>query len=155
MYENLIIECENLGLTIKEIDFPDKIDEFQGLTIDETIYINKTLSTQDKYTTLAEELMHVKYSAGNILDQRDINNRKDELKARGKSYEKILPLTTFIELFEKHITSKTDIEERLSLDWSYIEKAINHYKQKYGMTAQLGDYTIYFYPNLAVLKLRR
>lgn len=154
MYNDLLNECENLGLTVTETKFPDTIKGFHGLTLDNNIYINNKLSSREKYVTLAEEMMHAKYSVGNILDQKDIRNKKDEVGVRRRSYEKLLPLSKIIELYKKNIADIESMEEYLDLDHNVIVKILEYYQVKYGVSYKYDDnYIIYFYPNLGVLEL--
>lgn len=54
----------------------------KGLYADNIIWINKYLPTSvEKACILAEELGHHYTTAGDILDQNDIENCKQELKA--------------------------------------------------------------------------
>lgn len=58
-------------------------DNIKGLYCDGVIALNsKFKDSAEKACVLAEELGHHYTTVGNILDQSDTNNRKQELRAR-------------------------------------------------------------------------
>lgn len=67
---------------VAEIDM-SAIPCLKGLYYNGTIGIDKNIETdKEKACVLAEELGHYHTSSGNILDQGDVFNRKQELRAR-------------------------------------------------------------------------
>jgi Zn-dependent peptidase ImmA (M78 family) len=100
----------------------------------------------EKACVLAEELGHYHTSAGNILDQRDIRNRKQERVARQWAYEKLVPLEKIIEAYHVHICNRYELAEFLGVTEPFLQKALDRYREKYGLYVTRGRYTIYFDP---------
>ena len=74
-----------------------------------------------KLAILTEEIGHHKTSVGNILDQDDTNNRKQELTARKWTYEKVLPRAAIETALETGHTELWDIAE------AFLRDALKHY----------------------------
>ena len=72
-----------------------------GFYMNGEIFINSNRPTTIKLETLAEELAHHEITYGNILDDKDIQNRKYELKARRLACEILIPLNELINAFCK------------------------------------------------------
>lgn len=75
-YEMLLSEYDST-LDISEHEMKNK-----GLYSDDCVWINKCLSEREKACILAEEIGHYHTSSGDILDQNDIRNVKQERAAR-------------------------------------------------------------------------
>ena len=86
-YEKLINECEKLGAKVYEFDFGTS--KPAGMCEGNEIYINKSCTTNEKYCVLLEELGHFLTTYGDITNQNDLKNRKQELFARRWGYEKV------------------------------------------------------------------
>lgn len=144
-YEHLLDEICNDGINVVEFDFSNKT--FHGLYADGVIAINKHLSTNEKSVTLCEEWGHAKTNYGNILNQNEQNNRKQELTARRWGFEKFMPVEKFIEIILHH--NPTDIWELIELmdvPPKYFEELIQYYKQKYGLYKEFEGGCIWFDP---------
>ena len=83
-YEALVDHAESRGIQVIEFDFTS---ELKGLCIGNYIGIKKDLPDDEKLVTLYEELAHAQTSFGNILDQRNPNNRKQEQIARRRAHD--------------------------------------------------------------------
>lgn len=149
-YEELLIQNNNLN--IKEMDLSG-INGLKGLYIDGNIAIDNSLTTTEKSCILAEELGHYYTSYGNIIDQTDTSNRKQEYRARLKGYEIKIGLSGIIECYKHGCKSLHEMAELLDATEEYLQNAINCYKSKYGLYARDSDYIIIFEPSLAVMKL--
>ena len=74
-YEEMLIESDNENLIIKEKPLCSSDGRIKG----NKIAIRHTIKTQtEKSCVLAEELGHYYTTSGNILDQTDVSNRKQE-----------------------------------------------------------------------------
>ena len=83
-YETLLTKACNEGLIVKEKPLKYNNGRIKG----KRIAIRKDLETSaEKTCVLAEELGHHYTSVGNILDQSDPNNRKQEILARTWAYD--------------------------------------------------------------------
>ena len=87
-YDFLIDVAWQEGLSVKEKPFRT----YDGRIKDKSIYIRKDMTPTEKACVLAEELGHHYTTVGNILDQSDVGNRKQELKARLWAYDKHIGL---------------------------------------------------------------
>lgn len=130
-YEELLMESDSLGLTVKEINLNYNDGRIKG----NRIAIRKNIETSaEKNCVLAEELGHHYTSVGNILNMDKTNNRK------------------LIDAFEHHCQNLFESAEYLNVTEEFLSDTINAYKNKYGNYVQCGDYTITFNPCLGVVK---
>ena len=84
-YEILLSEASENGLIVKEKPLKYNNGRIKG----SRVAIRQDLSTSvEKACVLAEELGHHYTTYGNILDQSDTSNRKQELRARAWAYNK-------------------------------------------------------------------
>ncbi len=96
---------------------------------------------------LAEELGHYHTSSGDILDQRDSMNRKQELRARRWAYERLIPLDRLVDAYKARVKGRFELAEYLGVTEPFLQSAIDRYRDKYGVFTMLDDrYIIYFEP---------
>lgn len=98
-----------------------------GLYADGCVWINKDMPTSKKLAVLAEEIGHYETSSGNILDQNNTSNRKQELAARKWAYEKLVPIENIQFAFADGHTEIWDMAEYLDLDEEFLKEALIHY----------------------------
>ena len=149
-YEALLDEAHQEGLIVKEKPLIYNNGRIKGKRIAIRQNIN---TTTEKACVLAEELGHHHTSVGNILDMNDIRNRKQERQARFWGYNKLIGLTGIVQAFEAGCQSTHEAAEYLEVTEEYLLEAIECYREKYGVCTQAGKYTIYFIPQLVVVKL--
>jgi len=144
LYDNLIREAEQHGIDIYEKPLMIRI---KGLYADGIVWINRRIpTTKEKACILAEELGHYHTSAGDILDQSDIRNRKQEKAAREWAYERLVPLEKIIEAHHARVSSRHDFAEFLGVTEPFLQAAIERYREKYGRHTIVGQYVICFDP---------
>lgn len=148
-YEALLDEAHQEGLIVKEKPLIYNNGRIKGKRIAIRQNIN---TTTEKACVLAEELGHHHTSVGNILDMNDIRNRKQERQARFWGYNKLIGLTGIIQAFEAGCQSTHEAAEYLEVTEEYLLEAIECYRDKYGVCKEIGTYTIFFIPQLTVLK---
>lgn len=146
LYENLLIEYSNSHLIIKEKDLPVNKGRIKG----NKIAIRRNLSTKEKCCVLAEELGHYYTTVGNILDQSNARNRKQELRARLWSYDKIIGLEGIIKSYQHGCKNLYETAEYLNVTESYLNDALIAYQRKYGINVEYENYVITFIPSLDV-----
>ena len=96
-YEELLDRAVDEGCIVKEVDFK----AYDGLIVGNKIGIRKTIpTTRQKTSVLGEELSHYLLTVGNILDQSDANNRKQEHSARQLAHNMLIGLDGFIKAYE-------------------------------------------------------
>lgn len=143
LYEFLLKEADKKNVRVEERNLPETIKGLQG---NNHIWINKKLSTRTKAGILAEELGHFETTYGNIIDQNDHKNRKQELQARTWAYKKALPLSQLVEAFEFGVDDIYELSDFLDLDEQFIIEAVDRFKAIYGHKIDYGNYTIQFDP---------
>ena len=147
-YEDLLVLSDSENLIVKEKDIPG----YGGRIYKNRIAINRALPTQaEKSCVLAEEIGHHCTSSGDILDQTDIMNRKQEYRARFYGYNLKIGLTGLIRAYEAGCRNFFEMAEFLDATEEYLKEAIQCYKSKYGICAVVDNYIIYFEP-FAVMK---
>lgn len=149
-YEKLLSVANSEGLIVREKDIPG----YNGRIYKNRIAINKDIPTlAEKSCVLAEELGHYYTSSGNILDQSDTMNRKQEYRARFYGYNLKVGLSGIIRSYEAGCRNLYEVAEYLDCTEEYLAEALNCYKSKYGKFATLDNYIIYFIPSLTVMKI--
>jgi len=147
-YEELLIEAEKQGIEILE---SDRIGELKGLYIDNIIVINSKIETSsEKLCILAEEIGHHYKTIGNILDQSNVSNIKQERIARAWGYEKLVSLESIIKAYKNGIRNKYELAEFLEVTEEFLEDAIKHYQRKHGLYCKVHNFYIYFNPLLVL-----
>lgn len=149
-YEVLLNAADQAGLTVKE----KPLSESDGLIKGNRIAIRKDIPTQaEKSCVLAEELGHYFTSAGNILDQTDIVNRKQEYRARLYGYNLQIGLRGIISAHTAGCRNLYEMADYLDVTEEYLKEALDCYQSKYGEYVKVDNYMIYFILSLAVLEI--
>ena len=148
-YEALLdIACAN-GLIVKEKDLQSSDGRIKG----NRIAIRRTIrTTAQKACVLAEEMGHFETTVGNIIDQSDSWNRKQERQSRLRGYNKCIGLLGLIRAYEHGCSNQHEIAEYLEITEEFLCEAVKCYRDKYGVCTSVDNYTIYFIPNLIVYK---
>ena len=148
-YEQLLTAADHEGLHVKE----QNLINHDGLLNGKRIAIRSNIETQaEKSCVLAEELGHHYTTSGNILDQKDIMNRKQEYRARLYGYNLKIGLTGLIRAYESGCRNFFEMAEYLDTTEKYLKEAFLCYKSKYGICTIIDNYIIYFEP-FAVMKM--
>ncbi|MEV2910968.1 ImmA/IrrE family metallo-endopeptidase [Paenibacillus larvae] len=148
-YEQLLEEAMSYGIAVIEKNF---VSNAKGLLKGNKAGIRKDMPTVEKRCTLAEEIIHYLITVGNILDQSDILNRKQELRARHLTYEKLIPLSDIVQAYQAGVSGRFDLADYLEVTEDFLQKTINRYRDKYGISASIDNYIIFFDP-LRVVEL--
>lgn len=145
----LVLEAEREGIMLLE---DRRIGRLKGLYIDGHIVLNPSIETyKEKRCILAEEIGHYYTSCGNILDQSKVENRKQERRARGWAYEKLIGPDKIIDAFKHGVQNRYELAEYLNVTEKFIEEALEYFKTKYYPYRQYDEYCITFDP-LGVFK---
>lgn len=149
-YEQLLDAADQSGLIVKE----HPLIEHDGLIKGNRVAIRDKIPThKEKSCVLAEELGHYYTSTGNILDQSVIDNRKQEYRARLYGYNLKIGLTGLIRAFEAGCHNLYEVAEYLDATEEYVQEALQCYRAKYGVYAIIDNYTIFFEPSFAMMKM--
>ena len=142
-YETLLTECDSLGLVVKE----KPLQCSDGLIRQNKIAIRKDIETQaEKACVLAEELGHYYTTTGDIIDQSDSANRKQELRARAIAYNKQIGLAGIIKSFKANCHDQYEMADFLGVPEKFLVEALEYYRGKYGISTEFDNYVIYFEP---------
>jgi len=143
-YEGLIQIAEDEEIEVIEFDF---LGNLKGLYRNDFIGIKRNIVTiTEKKCILAEELGHYYATTGNIIDTKNVCNRKQELMARHWSYEKLVPLKSIIKASFEGCTNLFELAEYLDVTENFLRDVLNFYESKYGLYAEVDNYCIYFSP---------
>lgn len=145
-YEELLIEADTNNLITKEKPLPVSEGRIKG----KQILIRSNLTDIEKKCVLAEELGHYHTTTGNILDQRDVRNRKQEYKARLWGYNRLIGLHSIVSAYEHGSQSPSEIADFLQVTELYLTEVITCYTKKYSVYKDHGIYRIFFEPYLHV-----
>lgn len=115
-YETLLSEYEE-RLCIEERPMV-----CEGLYCDGVAWINQKLPERRRVCILAEEIGHYETSHGDILDLTDINNARQELRARKWAYDKLLSVDMIIDAASKGHTEPYDMADYLDVDESFLKE---------------------------------
>lgn len=148
MYENLMIENSHIPIS----DCYQLGGGFKGIYANGAVLIDSDLSSYHKHEILAEEIAHYNYTYGNILNQKDMFNRKLELKARREAYESVITLQGIVDAFEYGVHNLHEMALFFEVSKSFVQETFEHYKNKYGLSVIHGDYLIQFDPLVIYIK---
>ena len=141
-YEALV-DIVNKEVPIKEISLKSKTNDtayfYRG-----TIFIDKDLCTIDKKERLYEEYGHYKTSTGIILSQNVTENRKQEKLARNYGSELAISLDDLIASWKLGHIYYWECAEFLGFTSEYVYKAIQHIKEKNGVSFTYKNYQFNF-----------
>jgi len=144
-YEYLLRDTASYGIDIQERPM---VPSIKGLYGDGTIWINQSIPTSaEKACVLAEELGHYHTSSGDILDQQDTINRKQELRARRWAYQRLIPLERIVDAYKARVKGRYELAEFLGVTEPFLQSAIDRYRDKHGLFTIIDDrYIVYFEP---------
>ena len=109
------------------------IDKPFGKCIGNLIIINNRVNEYERLCVLYEELGHFNLTIGDITDQSNLNNRKQESIARRWSYENLVSPEDIINAILSGIDNIYDLAESLNITEDFLIQSIKHYKNKYGI----------------------
>lgn len=151
-YEKLLTDAAKENIIVAD-QFDLSGTRLKGLYCDGTIALNRDMYIESEKTcVLAEELGHHYTTVGDIMDQTDTANRKQERHARIWAYHKLLSLNDLIDSYKHGCQNQFEIAEHLNITEEFLVECLNYYKEKYGVYTKQDNYLIYFEP-LGVLEL--
>lgn len=149
-YEELLIEADNAGLTVKEKPLLLSDGRIKG----QRIAIRKDIRTQrQKADVLAEELGHFYTTSGDIMAQSSVSDQKQEYTARLWAFDRQVGLSGIICGYRNHCYNLHELAECLDVSEEFLKEALECYRAKYGCYTELDGYTIMFEPHLAVMEI--
>lgn len=146
-YDELLVEAEEAGLTVKEAPLKSGDGRCKG----KRIAIRQNIPTLTKKAdVLAEELGHYYTIVGNILEQDTVNSRKQERTARLWSYNKRIGLHGILNAYQNHCRNVYEVAEYLNVSEDTLVEALEYYRQIHGSGKMVDNYYIQFEPNLRI-----
>ena len=124
-----------------------------GLISGNRIAIRKNIATTtEKACVLAEELGHHYTTPGNILDQQNVVNAKQELHARTWAYNECIGLIGIVKAFESGCKSLYEMADYLNVTEDFLKDALESFRRKYGIYTEIDNYFIFFEPYISVMR---
>ena len=147
------LEQEAFDANVKVYDYYLGEENFKGFYIDGNVALNTSIeSSIEKACVLAEELGHHYTTVGNILDQSKAENRKQERRARLWAYKRAFDLVDLVSAYKHGCRNRYEIAEYLEVTESFLQEALDTYKEKYGPYTKVDKYVVYFEP-LGILEM--
>lgn len=140
-YDTLLEIAEENNISICEKHFKSNA---KGLCKGNKIAISKGLSGTEKTCVLAEELGHYFTTVGNILDQSDANNRRQERKARTWGHSQLIKVEDLLQAALEGCSNLYEVAEYLEITEEYLLDVIHSFKTRYGLVCHAGKYKVYF-----------
>lgn len=150
MYDYLLTLAEEEDVTVAEIPFKSNA---KGLCHGNIIGISNKIETQaEKSCVLAEELGHYFTGCGDIINQSDISNLKQEMLARKWAHNYLIEIQDIIDAYKEGCHSIFEVAEFLNVTESFLSEACETFYKTYGIFKIEGKYVIYFCP-LAIMEM--
>ena len=140
-YESLLHDADMMGLEVKEMHFESRT---KGLCKGDKIGIRKEMPKIEKACVLAEEIGHYYTTVGDITDQRDAGNRKQEMKARKWAVDKMISIEDLFRAAEQPCRNLFEIAEYLEVTEEFLLEALEVFKKRYGHSYTHEGKTIVF-----------
>ncbi len=148
-YEELQDLAYREGLTVKE----KPLQGNDGRIKYKRIAIREELDTTEKSCVLAEELGHYYTSAGDILDQQNVSNRKQERRARMWAYDHQIGLEKIVDCYKAGCRNRYEAAKHLGVTEEFLDDCMMAYRDKYGVCKRTGSYIVMFEPRFGVVKM--
>lgn len=145
-YEDLLIEAEQDGLSVKEAPLQSGDGRCKG----RRIAIRKDLPSSKKADVLAEEMGHYHTSVGDITRLNSVNAVKQERTARLYGYNKRIGLRGILDAHLHQCQNYYEAAEYLNVSEDTFAEALECYRQIYGCGTMIDNYFIQFEPHLQV-----
>ncbi len=144
LYEKLQKEASDGNIEMFETKLESKA---KGLYCNNIIILDpqKHNTTAEKACTMAEELGHHNTSSGYILDLDKIESSKQEYRARLYAYNKLIGLKGLVNAYQAKCQNIYEIAEYLNVTLEFLMEALECYKSKYGLYAEVDNFAIIFY----------
>lgn len=150
-YEYLLIEAEKKDYIVRELPLNGG---YKGRIKGNRIAIDSRLLTAEKACVLQEELAHGELNAGNILDQSQEQNRRQEFKARMLAAQRRADLHMIVAALHQGLRSQEEIADYLCVTEEFLCAAIEGYRQKYGQYVRVGEDVLLLEPTVGLLSMR-
>lgn len=139
-YLDLLKKADESNIKVYEYELTENL---KGLHYKGNIAIDKKIDTTiEKKCILAEELGHYHLNVGNILDQNDIENMRQEYRGRAWGIETLVSLEDIIRARKKGVRNNFELAEDLNITEEYLLESLLYYKSKYGIYVEISNYLL-------------
>lgn len=108
------------------------------------IFIDRSLTTEKKREHLYEEYAHYLYTVGDISNQDNPDNRKQENLARNRAMIMSISLEDIIASYNQGLREYWEVADYLGFSVRYVYKSVQEIKKAYGLTIDYKDYILKF-----------
>jgi hypothetical protein len=147
-YDTLLLEAEKHDYIVKEMPLGGG---YKGRIKGNRIAIDSSLTSAEKACILEEELAHGDITVGNILDQSQEANRRQEHKARKLATFRHLDLFRLVQAFKAGCRSTYELAEYMDVTEEFLTAAFKECRQKYGIYVAVGGDFLIFEPVVGLL----
>lgn len=134
LYEELLDEASSQGVNVVEKKFKSNA---KGLCKGCKIGISSELTTCEKKCTLAEELGHYHTTVGDIIEQADDAQIKQENLARSWAVEKLISLDKIINAVKSGNSRLYELADFLDVEENFLRYSLEYYQRKLGINFPL------------------
>lgn len=92
------------------------------------LFLERNQPEADKEVILREEFMHFLTSVGVIVNQKQLDHRKQELLARRLSYKAAISMDDLIKCYKLNLQTNYEIASELELPEDFVKNAIEYFK---------------------------
>lgn len=88
-----------------------------------------------------------------FLNQKDLRNRKQELRERQWGYQRLIPFSSIIKAHQARVKDRYEIADFLNVTEEFLQFAVDRYRDKYGLFAVYNEKYIICFDPLGVIEL--
>ena len=141
-YERMVNRTERLGFNVYELPLKNA----DGIVIGNNIAINKALDEHKKRCVLAEELSHGLTNIGNITDQENTSNRKQEARARRRCYQWLVSPSKLLRAYTAGARTFEEFAEYLNVTEEFLQESLLDIQKRRGYSIIIEGYRMTFQP---------
>ncbi|MCQ54864.1 hypothetical protein [Listeria monocytogenes] len=108
------------------------------------VHLQPALTESELRCTIIEEVMHWKYTAGDITNYNDVKNIKQEKFARRKAHDYLVTIDVLASCYDRGIRTYHEAATFLNITEKFLIEVIENYREKYGLMYKHGEYIINF-----------
>lgn len=118
------------------------------------IFIEPDQPEVDKQVILTEEFMHMLTSVGVIVNQSQLDNRRQERLAKSMTYKHMLSLDYILNCYNHEIYELPEIANELDLPVEFIKNALEYFKTQIGTHGRYKNYEVTIGSTITFHKLK-
>jgi Domain of unknown function (DUF955). len=127
---------------IYDNNMPPKL---KGFCNDDVIHLNPNQETDELAGTIGEEIGHYLTGVGDIIDQKTVEEKRQEKKARDVGVQLVVTLEDIIDCYKQGLVERWECAEYLGITLKTLNHAISVYAQKKNGKYRYSHYSIKFH----------